>query len=288
MTAHGFKHIVIVGTGLLGGSIGLALRQRGYVGRLVGVGRRQVTLDAALAGGCIDAGTLDLAEAAGDGGCDLIVLGTPVGTIGEHLAALGRLGVTGPVVTDVGSTKQSIVAHAEAALAAPGRFVGSHPMAGGEEHGPINARADLFEDRPVILTPTELTDAGVADRVECFWGSLGMRAVRMGPADHDEAVARISHLPHVAAVLLVELARRYDDLGLASSGFKDTTRVAGGDEVIWADILLDNAEAVLRSLDGWDGLARELRGMLANGDRAALLKLLAGSRQARNDWANGV
>ena len=110
----------------------------------------------------------------------------------------------------------------------------------------------------------------------------------MGPADHDEAVARISHLPHVAAVLLVELARRYDDLGLASSGFKDTTRVAGGDEVIWADILLDNAEAVLRSLDGWDGLARELRGMLANGDRAALLKLLAGSRQARNDWANGV
>ena len=284
MTTHGFEHIVIVGTGLLGGSIGLALRHRGYTGHLIGVGRRQSTLDAALAARCIDEGTTDLAGAVTADGCDLVILGTPVGTIRSHLGELADLNVQQPVITDVGSTKRSIVDHAERTLPHPARFVGSHPMAGGEEHGPANARADLFEGRPVILTPTDQTNPDIADRIEAFWTSLGMRAVRMTPADHDRAVARISHLPHVAAVLLVELARRREDLHLASTGFADTTRVASGDETIWADILLDNVDAVLDALDSWDALAEELRLVLRDGKRDALVALLASARAARDGW----
>lgn len=279
------SQVTIIGTGLLGGSVGLALRATGFRGRIVGFGRRQATLDAALAGHCIDRIATDLADAARE--ADLVILATPVASISEYLKQLSPLVSPQAVITDVGSTKLRIVEAAEATLAHPGRFVGAHPMAGSEAHGPEAARADLFRHKPVILTPMPATDAAALALVEQVWQSLGMRLHHMTPAEHDQTVARISHLPHLAAVLLVRLAERGEGMRVASTGFASTTRVASGEPEVWADIFIENREAVLAVLDEWQSMLGDFRGLLEQGGRDDLLKLLRSAQQSRDSWIHG-
>src|SRR5436190_17870561 len=191
------ERLSIVGVGLLGGSIGLAVRSTVNDCEIIGYGHRPATLERAVQIGAIDRGTGVLAEAVD--GADLVILCTPVGLMREMLSGLAGCLKPGAVVADVGSTKASIVRAADEILPRGVAFIGSHPMAGSEKRGVEFARADLFQNALCILTPDERTDAKAVSNVEAFWELLGMRTCRMDPAAHDAALAEVSHLPHALA-----------------------------------------------------------------------------------------
>lgn len=278
------RRIAVVGTGLLGGSIGLGLRAAGYTGSIVGVGRRQETLDRALARGCITEGSTSLAKAVTD--CDFVVLATPLGAFESTITKLAASDLTNVVITDVGSTKRAVCDMAARLLPenASRQFVGSHPMAGSERHGPDHADAALFAGRPCILTPEADTDADALAVVESFWQMLGMKLLRMTPDEHDDKVAAISHLPHAVAVLLVELAAAFDGLNVASTGFADTTRVASGDPAVWQGIFQTNREAMLHTLDAFDDRLAAFRKLVETDDVEGMLALLKSAKQTRDGW----
>jgi len=272
--------ITVVGVGLLGGSVGLGVKAVDEDARVVGVGRRQSSLDRALSAGAIDEATLDVA--AGVAGADMVVLATPLGVYEDHLLAMKPALSPAAVVTDVGSTKSLVVRIAEGVLGRGGPFVGSHPMAGCERKGVEFARADLFEGATCILTPTRHTPPAVAAKVERFWRRLGGVTVRMTAAAHDRAVARVSHLPHVlAAIIVAAQARRH--LDLAGNGFLDTTRIASGDPGMWREILLTNRRAVLDAIDAADEHLMRLRDLLEAGEGRALERYLARAKARRDD-----
>lgn len=279
---QGIEQITIIGTGLLGGSIGLGLRRAGYGGRRVGFGRRAEVCQRALERGCIDAVYDDLGLAVRDS--QLVVVATPLGAFGEVFEELARHDHDGLIVTDVGSTKRGVCEQAREVLPDSRRFVGAHPMAGGERHGPDHARADLFESKPCIITPLPETDPGAQKIVEELWAILGMRLIHMTPQQHDERVAVISHLPHLVAVLLVDLAVKHDSLDVASTGFADTTRIAGGDAGIWGDIFTSNRDAVVRMIDSFAEALGDFRQALAGGDQKRLREVLQRSKEARDNW----
>jgi prephenate dehydrogenase len=282
MPVENIANITVVGTGLIGGSIGLGLREAGFTGHIKGVARRQATLDTALARGCIDEGHTDLAAACA--GADLIVLASPVSAILETLPKLAVLGGGQPLITDAGSTKRTIVETAERVLPEPGRFVGAHPMAGAEKTGPAVARANLFADMPVILTATDRTDPQAQQTVEQFWQMLGMRIVHMTASDADHAAARISHVPHAVAVLLFDMAQRLGGLDVSSTGFADVTRIASGDADLWADIFTENSDSIVDVLDELEQTIAAFRKGVASGDRAALREQLDRVKQKRDAW----
>lgn len=272
-------NIAIVGVGLLGGSLGLAAKAADPATRVVGIGRRQSSLEEALDVGAVDAVTLDPAE--GVRQADLVILCTPVGRIAKLLAACLPGLPAGAVVTDVGSTKADIVAEAEAAMGdRAGDFVGSHPIAGSEHRGVAWARADLYNQRTCVLTPTDKTRPRTLQRVRRFWQWVGMRTVKLSPADHDRALARVSHLPHAVAASLVAM-QDASDLDLAGTGFVDTTRIAGGDPVMWRDIFLSNAPACLEALDDFAAQAAALAKLIRAGDGEGIEHLLGTAQSKR-------
>ena len=278
------RRLVIVGTGLLGGSCALAVRRAGLATRVVGVARRAATAAAAGALGCFDHIATDLSAALADGDDEpLVILATPLGTFDNLFAQLGRRGEA-MTVSDVGSAKGSVCAAAERHLAPGQRFVGAHPMAGSEQQGPTAARADLFDGKPCILTPTPRTDAAALEHVERFWQALGMRTMRMEPTEHDRRTALISHLPHAAAVLLVQVAAELGGLDVASTGFRDTTRLASGSPAMRGDILTENREQVVAALDAFAQRIAALRDRLTGGDDAGLHAWLERSKAARDQW----
>jgi prephenate dehydrogenase len=273
----------IIGVGLLGGSIGMAVKSAITDCEMVGYGHRKETLERAVQVGAIDRGTGDLKSAVTE--ADLIILCTPVGLLAEMLRGISGFLRPGAIVTDVGSTKASVAAAAAEILPIEAQFVGSHPMAGSEKRGVEFARADLFRNALCIVTPDQHTPASAVEDVEGFWRMLGMHTCRMTPADHDRALAEVSHLPHALAAALVTM-QSPEAMALAGKGFLDTTRIAGGDGGLWRDIFLDNAPnlktaiATLRGqLDALEtlmepGKAEELRTWLdaAAAKRQALLQ----------------
>lgn len=282
-----FERVCVVGTGLLGASLALGLRARGYAGKIVGVGRRQATLDRAAALGCFTTLTTDMAHAVTTG--SLVVLCSPLSSFPEHFRQLAALGVEGLTLTDVGSVKQSVCLEAQRHLPASmlAGFVGSHPMAGGEKTGPEAAKADLFHGRPCIVTPMRESDAGVVDRVQALWQELGMRVVRLSPDEHDRRVALVSQLPHAVAAALVHLALKDDAIDIASTGFRDTTRVASGDGELWRDIFHDNREQVIRSADEMIEILRVFREMLEKAKWDEMTRWLDEARNERDRWVGG-
>ena len=280
------RRIAIIGTGLLGASLGLALRRNGFVGVRVGIGRRLSTVEKARQLGAVD--EVHTTIATGVEGADLVVLATPIGAFEPVLTQVAAAVSGRTVITDVGSTKQHVCDLACRLLAHPARFVGSHPMAGSEQQGPEHARADLYDAALCVLTPQGTNAAADAvAMVENLWRSVGMKLVHKSPAEHDQLVAAISHLPHVAAALLVQVADAQQAISLASTGFRDTTRVASGDPDLWHDILMTNRPAMLHALDALDGRMAELRQAIAAGDGEAIHRFLAEQKAHRDRWLRG-
>lgn len=242
-----FRTVTLVGVGLLGGSLGLALKQRGLAEIVRGVGRRQSTLDTALEMGIIDEAFLNLQDGARD--ADLIVICTPANAVPDTLDAL--LSVCSPtvIITDVASTKSLICSHAKSTWPAPLRFVGSHPMAGSEKFGPEHAVADLYEGAVTFVEAQGDHADDAYTKITQFWEAVGASVVSIDPAVHDQWVARTSHIPHIAASALAQLIDSPTEAApFIGQGFKDTTRVAEGRAEIWRDICLTNPEAIAQGL----------------------------------------
>jgi len=286
------KQVTIIGTGLLGASLALALKAGGFAGRIVGVGRRVQTLDQTRELGCFDHLTVSIAEAlegASGGGAHMVVVAAPLGHFRDVFTKIAQNDDDSLIVTDVGSTKASVCALAGELLPEPGRFVGSHPMAGSEQRGPTAADAGLFEGKPCVVTAQADTDERAIELVESMWRVVGMRLIEMEPAAHDRCVALVSHLPHAVAAMLVKVAMADGGvaLGIASTGFADTTRIAAGDPEIWVDIFQTNRDAVIESVGRMIDELDRFKKVMVRGDSGALKRLLAGAEQVRKDWGCG-
>lgn len=273
------EQITIVGVGLIGGSIGLAAKARGLAKRVMGYGRTATTLERAGALGCIDDFTTDLATAVR--GADLVVVCTPVDRIATTILAAAPHCKPGTLFTDGGSTKGNILAELGDRLPSHTFFVPAHPLAGSEKTGADFATAKLFENRVTILTPTPSTDLEAVIRVESFWRALGCRIVTMPPDEHDRALATTSHLPHAVAAGVAGVTPQ-DWLTLTAGGFRDTTRIAGGDPELWTAIFEANRDAVLAAIDGFLNRMAEFRTRLERGDGPGLVQWLSEAKRTRD------
>lgn len=279
------EKLAIVGTGLIGGSFALALKQAGAVGEVLGVGRNASSLAHAQQLGLIDRAVDWIAA----GQADCILLAIPVGDTEAVLAQLLPHLKPGAIVTDAGSTKGNVIAAARAVMNARfSDFVPGHPIAGSEQNGPLAARADLYQAKKVVLTPEPDTNASALAIVRALWEATGAQVESLDAALHDRIFAAVSHLPHLAAFALVdELAQRADGdtyFHFAASGFRDFTRIAGSSPEMWRDIALANREAVLAELDAYLVALQTLRAAVSVEDAVALLEIFSRARAARENW----
>ncbi len=287
MSTPGFRKLAIVGLGLLGGSVAAAARSRGLVQEVVGAARRPGPLAWALEAGLVDA-VATPAEAVV--GADLVVLGTPVGSMGRVVSDIASSLAPGCLVTDVGSVKASVVELLPGLLPAGVEFVGSHPMAGSHLRGPEHARADLFVGASVVVTPRTGQDPEPIARIEAFWRALGARVTRRSPAAHDEEVAWVSHLPHLVAFAFADALRSAPTrVGeLAGGGFRDFTRIAQSDAELWGEILSLNGKALSGPLNHFSASLASLARVLEEGDSESLERLLQTARQRLAEVASSA
>ena len=274
-----FGTVVIVGVGLIGGSVGLALRSRGLASKVVGLGRDPAKLDEAARLGAIDVSETDPARALVD--ADVAIVCTPVSKIADDCKRIADLGPDRLLITDAGSTKGRIVLAIEEHDRARSMFCAAHPIAGSERQGASASRPDLFEGRVVALTPTDRTPEDRLDRASVFWRSLGARILRLDPSDHDLALAYTSHLPHaVASVLSGVIPKRW--LPLAAGAYRDGTRVASADPGLWTDIFLANPDHLRKALDDFRRRLDRLDAMLSTGDAGGLSGLWSEAKRTRD------
>ena len=282
-----FRKITIVGVGLLGGSIGLAARQRRLAGEVAGYVRRARSLQDCEKSGAVDYATTDLLAAVSK--ADLVILCTPLSQMRslarQFLPALKR----GAIVTDVGSVKAGVVRELESLIAKAGaHFIGSHPMAGGEKMGVLAARADLFECAINILTPTKKSNPAAVRKLERFWKSLGSRILRLDAAQHDLLVSRTSHLPHIVAATLANLVLNPTSpkmqTGLCATGFRDATRIASGSPAMWRDIALANRNNLAKSVDAFVVELKKFQSALKCGDSKAVENFFTTAKMRRDNW----
>jgi len=275
-----FGQITIIGVGLIGGSIGLAVKQRKLATVVYGVGRDERNLERARASGALDRISTNLKEACAKS--DFIVVCTPVDRVAADVLAAAQVAPSHCVITDVGSTKGNILAELNGKMPSGGAtFIGSHPLAGSEKRGAAHAKADLFTDRLVVVTPIADTDTEVASVVDLFWQNLGARIMRMDPHEHDRALAFTSHLPHAAASALAGVTP-IEWLNLTAGGFKDTTRIAAGDAELWAAIFEANRDAVLTSLAAFTQQLERFRDALETRDHTQLIQWLIEGKRIRD------
>ena len=278
-----YRNVAIIGVGLIGGSIGLALRKRGLTQVVTGIGRNRASLDRALAVGAVDSVTTDLA--AGLAHADAVIVATPVDSIVEHVCQANLVAPKAQFITDAGSTKARICSVVDERLAGSHRFVGSHPLAGDHRTGPEFSRADLLEDRTVVVTPTGNTATELLELVADFWQALGSMVHVMSPMEHDQALAATSHLPHlIASVLAKSTPQEY--LPLSATGWADTTRVAAGDPELWTQIFSQNAESLLSGLDTLMTDLADTRQQLASGDWTQIKEFLQEAKRIRDALGN--
>jgi prephenate dehydrogenase len=245
-----FSRIAVIGVGLIGGSLAMTAKEKGLCRTVVGIGRRESSLQQALECGAIDSYTLDIKEGVSD--ADLIVLATPLSVFPAHLQAMRSSLKKEALVTDVGSVKKEVVCQADALLHNP--FVGAHPIAGTEKSGVSAASADLFAGARCIITPSPKTATAALEKVEKFWEAMGSHVIRMAPDDHDQIMAAVSHLPHVVAFALVNSVAKiqlgeYEAISFTGGGFKDFTRIASSHPIMWRDICLENRTYLLQAIE---------------------------------------
>jgi prephenate dehydrogenase len=285
-----FRKITIIGVGLLGGSIGLAVRRRKLARLTAGFVRRAASLKDCERAGAMDFATTDLPAAVWD--ADLVILCTPLAQMRSLVERMLPALKPGAIVTDVGSVKTGVVRELEPLIAhASAHFVGSHPMAGAEKTGVLAARADLFVNTVCVVTPTRNTNRPALRKVEQFWKSLGSRVLELATETHDALVSRSSHLPHVIAATLashvMNPARPKHQAALCANGFRDTTRIASGSPEMWRDIALANRKNLDRSLDAFIADLKKFQRVLKNGDTAAITRFFETAKQRRDKWCAG-
>ena len=279
-----FNRLVIAGVGLIGGSLGLAARERGLVGEVVGFGRTEANLRVALERGIIDSYTFDPAEAAR--GTDLLLLAVPVEATGPTAEKFLPYLPPGCVITDAGSTKAQVVTTMERLLPPTFHFIGAHPIAGTEHAGAAAAFATLFEKRLCVLTPTARTDPSALARIRALWEGVGMRVEEMDMVTHDQVLARVSHLPHIIAfsvmnAILDTRAVSVDLLPYAGSAFADLTRMAASPVEMWRDICLSNREALLAAITEFEQALAQMKAAVASGDGNGLETAINRARTER-------
>jgi len=286
--AHRMSRVTVLGTGLVGGSVGLAARARGH--HVTGFDLDPVRAARAQSLGAVDAVAADLAGAVA--GSELVVVAVPVGRAAEVATAAFDAGA--PVVTDVGSVKAGVVEAVEAARpGAADRFVGGHPMAGSEQDGLDGADADMFTGATWVLTPTPTTDPQVFGVVRDFAVGLGAEVIAVSPRHHDALVAVVSHVPQLAATTLMDVAAQRGEehatlLRLAAGGFRDMTRIAASHPAIWPDICVANRAAIVAALDDYLDALGAVRALVDDADRTGLLELLERGRRARRNLPVGT
>jgi prephenate dehydrogenase len=282
-----FKKTALLGIGLMGGSLGLAMKERASAASVVGLARREETRREAMARGIVDSVTDQVKEAVTD--ADLVILGTPLLAYESLLEQARPFLSSECIVTDLGSTKAHVVAACERILeGSPARFVGGHPMTGSEESGPLAARADLYENSVWCLTPTERTDSQALKNVRELAELVGARILLLSPDEHDKAVAATSHVPHLLAAMLVQGVRQVsrnipEALRLTAGGFRDTTRVASGSPEMWRDICLTNRDGIAAALSDFRRDLDALEKALADGNEEALLHYFKEAKEFREE-----
>lgn len=280
------EKLTIFGVGLIGGSLAMSLRQAGFCRKIVGCSRSDEHLQRAVELGIIDEFTLDPVEAVAD--ADMVLLAVPLGAMQPLLEKIADHLAPNAVVTDAGSSKASVVAAAKAAFGkVPEFFVPGHPIAGREKSGVDAALVDLYVDHKVILTPLENTSPAAVERVAKMWKATGAKVHSLGVEQHDEVLAATSHLPHVVAYALVETVSETDCVDqifeYAAGGFRDSSRVASSDPVMWRDVCLENRDAILDSLNEFQTKLGDLRDLIERSDGEALLKLFAHAKRVRDE-----
>jgi prephenate dehydrogenase len=275
--------LTILGPGLLGGSIGMAARQRKVAKHVTVWARRPEAADEAYKLGAADETTGDLKHAVSD--ADFVVLATPIGVMRPLVEQIKLSLAHNCVVTDVGSVKYSVVAHLSEALEGKARFVGSHPMAGSEQSGIEAARRDLFDGAVCIVTPREDTDKAALQLVHDFWKALGCSVRTLSPQVHDEIVARTSHLPHIVAAAMVNVvcSDGAHPLNFVGPGFKDFTRIASGPPDMWTEICVENRHEIVRALEHLIEELGKLRATLENADAIELRAMLKRAKHFRDE-----
>ncbi len=280
-----FRKIAIIGVRLLGGSLARALRRSGQRARIVGYGRNHLDLQRAIDLGVIDGFETRLQSAVED--ADMIVIAVPVGAIDGILREMRPYLAPDAVITDVGSTKHGVVAAAREQLGdAMAAFVPGHPIAGDERRGVEASRADLFDGRVVLLTPVAETRPLALARVRALWEAAGAQVAEMDPDRHDQILAATSHLPHVLAYALVDTLARMDDseeiFRYAAGGFRDFTRIASSDPVMWRDICLANGPRILETLTQYRAGLDELGALIAQANGEGLVDLFKRAKAVRD------
>jgi prephenate dehydrogenase len=277
--------LAVIGVGLIGGSLSLALKAAGAVGEVVGIGRGRANLEKALELGVIDR----IADHAADGcrEADVVFLATPVLALAEVAASIVPCLRPGTVLTDGGSVKGAVVDAIEPLLPEGIHFVPGHPIAGTEKSGAEAAFATLYQGRRCILTPTGRTDAAALALVQRMWETVGSAVVQMEVVKHDRILAAISHLPHMVAYSLVNAVGSYDRyeeniLAYSAGGFRDFTRIASSDPSMWRDIALTNREALLEMMELFERFLAELKEDVRSGDGSRLFEFFQRSKESRD------
>jgi len=279
------ERLAIIGVGLIGGSLARALREAGVVKTIVGIGRSRANLEEALSLGIVDEITHD--AVAGVRGAQMVFISVPVCAIPAMVAEIAPALSGGCIVTDGGSVKTAIVAECERLMPPGCFFVGGHPIAGTEHSGAAASFASLYKGKRCILTPTAHTNAAALDVVSRLWEIAGAVVCSMEPGHHDRIFAEISHLPHVVAYALVHAVGTADVegenvLSYTAGGFRDFTRIASSDPVMWRDIALMNRQALLKSIDGFSASLAELRQRIDSSDPEGLAEFFTTAKQFRD------
>lgn len=282
------ERLVIVGVGLIGGSLGLALRAAGYSGEIIGAGSREANLQLAVECGAIDRYETDLQVAVRD--ASVVLLAVPMGAMRSVMSSIRDTLPTDAVITDAGSVKGSFGDDARAVFADTlHRVVPGHPIAGSENSGVLASKVDLFQQRRVILTPLPESSEGALQRIRSLWEMTGAEVHELSLAAHDAALAASSHLPHYLSFALVDMfaARENKDdiFRFAAGGFRDFTRIAASDPVMWRDVALANRDAVLGLLDDYSDALAVFREQLQQRDSEGMIEMFDRASKARRNWA---
>ena len=285
------KRLAVIGVGLIGGSLARALRQAGAVEEIIGCGRGRENLETALELGVIDKWTHDIGEAVQ--GADMVFLGIPLGAMEGAFGQMKDHLADNAVITDGGSSKASVVAAASAAFGeVPANLVPGHPIAGTERNGVEASFADLYKQRRVILTPLEQTDPEAIKRVRAMWQACGAEVTEMSVSHHDEVLAATSHLPHMLAFGLVDTLSRMKEndeiFRYAAGGFRDFTRIASSNPVMWRDVCVANGAALSKMLAAFAAEMSDLAETISRGDGEHLLEIFERAKAARDRFVDRV